>query len=128
MINFSGLAALLTGLMYKDKLTTRRKTTVINPDGSKGSAVLNSFLEDEPCLVHERTSDSSKDDSKDVAPSEISVIVFCPPHLDITKGDFLELSVFGENGKLKKIIKGFAGYPNYHQDHLEISVYEWKVD
>ena len=128
MINFSGLAFLLTGLMYKDRMKTKRQTTVKNPDGSKGSPVLDSFLADEPCLVHERTSDSSKDDSKDVAPREISVIVFCPPHLDIVKGDFLELSVLDAVGNLKKVIKGFAGSPNFHQDHLEIKLSEWSVD
>lgn len=127
VIRFGALSFILNSLMYKDLLTAQRGEGEKNSDGSEGSGVLNSFLENEPCLVHETSSDSSKDDNRDVAYQQTSVVIFCSINTCILKGDFLILSVRDENGKVVKTIKGYAGSPNYHQDHLEIKLYEWSV-
>lgn len=127
VVRFNTLSYILSGLLYKDRLTAQRGEGEKNSDGSEGSGVLNSFLENEPCLVHETSSDSSKDGNKDVAYKEISVVVFCSANTGIKKGDFLILSVTNIDGEVVKTIKGFAGSPTYYQDHIEIKLHEWSV-
>ena len=130
VIKFGNLGnKLLTNLMYKDRLTCHKKesSTTRNPDGSISSKLLHSFLQNEPCLVHETTEDYSKDGNLDVARQEVVVTVYCSNLLDIKRGDFLELSVLNDMQEVTKLIKGYAGQPTQYPDHLEINLYDWKV-
>ena len=127
VIRYGQLGKLLVGLMYKDKLTVDKMETEINPDGSKSSKLLDSFLQNEPCLVVETTKDSSRDDNKDVARQQLTVTVHCASNLDISKGDILTLSVMDDYGNVRKTIKGNAAQPCFYPDHLEIDLYDWKV-
>lgn len=130
VIKFGNLGnKLLVNLMYKDKLTRQRTESdnTRNPDGSNSSKLLHSFLQNEPCLVHETTEDYSKDDNLDVARQEVVVTVYCSNLLDIVRGDFLELSVLDDTEQVKKVIKGYAGQPTHYPDHLEINLYDWEV-
>lgn len=99
----------------------------INPDGSKSSELLDSFLQNEPCLVVETTKDSSQDDNKDVTRQQITVTVYCNSSLEISQGDILVLSVMDDNGNVRKTIKGYAAQPCFYADHLQIDLYDWKV-
>lgn len=129
VIKYGGLGALLASLMYKDTLEAfgeadkRRR----NPDGSQSSALLNSFLKDEPCLVQETTQDSSRDGNMDVARQETVVTVFCRQDCGIKKGNVLILSITDDNGQVIKKIEGHAAEPTFFPDHLEINLYDWKV-
>ena len=127
MIKYGNLGGLLVGLMYKDRLNATKKTTVINSDGSKDSKLLDSFLQNEPCLVCETTKDSSRNDNLDVAYQELTVSVYCSSELDIQQGDVLELSVMDDFGNVRKTIKGFAAQPTFFSDHLQIDLYDWSV-
>ena len=127
MIKYGSLGGLLVNLMYKDKLTASRKETVRNSDGSKDSKLLDSFLQNEPCLVCETTKDSSRNDNLDVAHQELTVTVYCSSKLDIKQGDVLELSVMDDYSNVRKTIKGFAAQPTFFSDHLQIDLYDWSV-
>ena len=127
MIKYGNLGGLLVNLMYKDKLTASRKETQRNSDGSMGSKVLDSFLHDEPCLVHETTKDSSRNGNLDVTHQELTVTVHCSSKLEIRQGDALKLSVMDDFGNIRKTIKGFAGQPSFYPDHMEIDLYDWSV-
>ena len=113
--------------MYKDKFTLNKQETTINPDGSKSSRLLDSFLQNEPCLVVETTKDSSRDGNKDVARQQTTITVHCSNKYDISKGDILILSIMDDNGNVRKTIKGPAAQPCFYPDHLQIDLYEWKV-
>lgn len=127
VIKYGQLGNLLVNLMYKDRFTLNKQEKVLNPDGSKSSKLLDSFLQNEPCLVVETTKDSSRDGNKDVTRQQITVTVHCASNYDISKGDILILSVMDDNGKVIKTIKGSAGQPCFYPDHLQIDLYEWKV-
>ena len=128
VIRYGKLGNLVANLMYKDLMTvTRKGEQERNPDGSMSSKLLDSFLQNEPCLVRETTNDSSRDDNLDVARKEIVVKVYCHNKHQIHKGDILELSVLDDEGLLMKQIKGFAGQPCFYPDHQEIDLYDWTV-
>ena len=127
MIRYAQLGTILASLMYKDRLTVNKQTTELTPDGSKSSKLLDSFLQNEPCLVVETTKDSSRDDNKDVARQQVTITVYCASDYDISRGDILILSVMDEYGNVKKTLKGPAAQPCYYPDHLEIELYDWKV-
>lgn len=127
VIKYGQLSNLLINLMYKDRFTLNKQETELNPDGSKSSKLLDSFLQNEPCLVVETTKDSSRDGNKDVARQQTTIKVHCASNYDISRGDILILSVLDDNGNVRKTIKGPVGQPCYYPDHLEIDLYEWKV-
>lgn len=129
VIKFGNLGNLLSNLIYKDRLSCTKKESgnTRNPDGSNSSKLLHSFLQNEPCLVHETTEDYSKDGNLDVVRQEVVVTVYCSNLLNITRGDFLELSVLDDNEQVRKVIKGYAAQPVHYPDHLEINLYDWKV-
>lgn len=127
VIRISSLSNILSALMYKDKLSSTRKVTQKQEDGSKGSLFLDSFLNDEPCLVHQTSGDYSQNSRKDVARKESNVRIFCSNKLDIIKGDYLILSIMSDDNTVEKTIKGFAAQPNYFADHLEIDLHDWSV-
>lgn len=127
VIKYGQLGNLLVNLMYKDRFTLNKQETALNPDGSKSSKLLDSFLQNEPCLVVETTKDSSKDGNKDVTRQQTTVTVHCASDYDISKGDILILSIMDDNSNVRKTIKGSAGQPCFYPDHLEIDLYEWKV-
>lgn len=127
VIKYGHLASLLVCLMYKDRFTVNKKETQINPDGSKSSKLLDSFLQNEPCLVVETTKDSSRDGNMDVARQQVTVKVHCASGYDISRGDILILSVLDDQGNIVKTIKGFAAQPCNYADHMEIDLYDWKV-
>lgn len=129
VIKYSGLCVLLASLMYKDRLEAFGEADKRgrNLDGSQGSALLNSFLKDEPCLVEETTQDSSRDGNMDVARQETVVRVFCRHDCGIKKGNVLILSIRDDNGQVVKKIEGHAAQPTFFPDHLEIDLYDWKV-
>lgn len=127
VIKYGQLGNLLVNLMYKDRFTLNKQETVLNPDGSKSSKLLDSFLQNEPCLVVETTKDSSRDGNKDVTRQQTTVTVHCASDYDISKGDILILSIMDDNGNVRKTIKGSAGQPCFYPDHLQIDLYEWKV-
>lgn len=127
MIMYGQLGNLLASLMYKDKMTVHKTESVKNPDGSKSSKFLDSFLLDEPCLVVETTKDSSKDDNRDVTRQQITVTAYCKSNLNISQGDILVLSVMDDSGNVRKTIKGTAAQPCFYPDHLQIELYDWKV-
>lgn len=127
VIKYGQLGNLLVNLMYKDRFTLNKQATELNPDGSKSSKLLDSFLQNEPCLVVETTKDSSRDGNKDVTRQQTTVTVHCASNYDISKGDILILSIMDDNGNVRKTIKGSAGQPCFYPDHLEIDLYEWKV-
>lgn len=127
VIRINPLSTILAGLMYKDRLSSTRGVTQKQEDGSKGSLFLDSFLSDEPCLVHQTSGDYSQSGRKDVSRKEMTVRVFCSCDLDIIKGDYLTLYIMGDNNEVKKVVNGFAAQPNYFSDHLEIDLYDWSV-
>lgn len=127
VIKYGQLGNLLVNLMYKDRFTLNKQETALNPDGSKSSKLLDSFLQNEPCLVVETTKDSSRDGNKDVTRQQTTVTVHCASNYDISKGDILILSIMDDNGNVRKTIKGSAGQPCFYPHHLEIDLYEWKV-
>lgn len=127
VIKYGQLGNLLVNLMYKDRFTLNKQATELNPDGSKSSKLLDSFLQNEPCLVVETTKDSSRDGNKDVTRQQTTVTVHCASNYDISKGDILILSIMDDNGNVRKTIKGSAGQPCFYPDHLQIDLYEWKV-
>lgn len=127
VIKYGQLGNLLVNLMYKDRFTLNKQETELNPDGSKSSKLLDSFLQNEPCLVVETTKDSSRDGNKDVTRQQTTVTVHCASNYDISKGDILILSIMDDNGNVRKTIKGSAGQPCFYPDHLQIDLYEWKV-
>lgn len=127
VIKYGMLGNLLANFMYKDKLTAIRGKQTRNPDGSMGSEFLDSFLQDEPCLVQETVNDSSRDDNLDVARQELTVTIYCGTNCNILRGDVLKLSVMDDNNNVKKVIVGNAGQPSYFPDHLEIDLYDWRV-
>lgn len=127
VIRFGALSKVLSGLMYKDRLSSRRKIKEKQEDGSIGSLFLDSFLSDEPCLVHQTSGDYSQNSRKDVARKEMTVRIFCSNELDIIKGDELILSIMSEDNKVAKKVTGFAAEPTYFNDHLEIDLYDWSV-
>lgn len=127
VIRFGALSKVLSSLMYKDRLSSRRKIKEKQEDGSTGSLFLDSFLNDEPCLVHQTSGDYSQNSRKDVARKEMTVRIFCSNKLDIIKGDELILSIMSEDNKVAKKVTGFAAEPTYFNDHLEIDLYDWSV-
>ena len=127
VIRFGALSKVLSSLMYKDRLSSRRKIKEKQEDGSTGSLFLDSFLNDEPCLVHQTSGDYSQNIRKDVARKEMTVRIFCSNELDIIKGDELILSIMSEDNKVAKKVTGFAAEPTYFNDHLEIDLYDWSV-
>ena len=127
VIHFGALSKVLSSLMYKDRLSSRRKIKEKQEDGSTGSLFLDSFLNDEPCLVHQTSGDYSQNSRKDVARKEMTVRIFCSNELDIIKGDELILSIMSEDNKVAKKVTGFAAEPTYFNDHLEIDLYDWSV-
>lgn len=127
VIRFGALSKVLSSLMYKDRLSSRRKIKEKQEDGSTGSLFLDSFLNDEPCLVHQTSGDYSQNSRKDVARKEMTVRIFCSNELDIIKGDELILSIMSEDNKVTKKVTGFAAEPTYFNDHLEIDLYDWSV-
>ena len=128
VIRYGKLSDLVASMMYKDIMTVKRKGEAQrNPDGSMSSKLLDSFLQNEPCLVRKTTNDSSRDDNLDVARKEIVVRVYCHTKHQILKGDILELSVLDDEGLLMEKIEGHAGQPAWYPDHLEIEIYDWKV-
>lgn len=129
VVKIGYLGNLLGSLLYKDRLTRTRvgKDDTRNPDGSMRAKVLDSFLLEEPCLVHETANDSSRDGNLDIAVQEVTITVFCSNSCDIVRGDVLKLSVMDDNGQVRKVITGKAAQPTYYPDHLEIDLYEWKV-
>lgn len=127
VIRFGALSKVLSSLMYKDRLSSRRKIKEKQEDGSTGSLFLDSFLNDEPCLVHQTSGDYSQNSRKDVARKEMTVRIFCSNELDIIKGDELILSIMSEDNKVAKKVTGFAAEPTYFNDHLEIDLYDWSV-
>ena len=128
VIKYGKLGNILTALMYRDRMTVQRfKDGEVNPDGSQSSDLLSSFLQDEPCLVHETKRDSPEGDDKDVARQEVRLMVFCSSKCDIHTGDILTLSILDDDGNVRKVIEGYAGQPTYYPDHLEIWMYDWKV-
>lgn len=127
MIKYGNLSNLLVGLMYKDRFTLNKQETVTNSDGSKSSKLLDSFLQNEPCLVVETTKDSSRDGNKDVARQQTTLKIHCASNYDISRGDILILSVMDDAGNVRKKFKGSAGQPCFYPDHLEIDLYDWKV-
>lgn len=129
VIKIGKFGKFLKSFVYKDRLNAIKTNDneVRNPDGSIGSELLDSFLQNEPCLVYKKAKDASRDDNLDVSSQEITVTVFCSSHCAIERGDILELSVLDDDGQVKEIIKGKAGHPAFFPDHLEIDLYQWKV-
>lgn len=127
VIKYGNLGNILTKLMYKDRMKAERVQTQYNSDGSQSSSGLYSFLQDEPCLVHEVKRDSPEGDVRDVIRQEVRLMVFCSSNCKIIAGDILTLSVIAENGQLHKTIVGYSGQPTFYPDHAEITMYDWKV-
>lgn len=127
VIKHGRLGNILTALMYKDRLTVHREQEGLNPDGSQSSDILNSFLQNEPCLVHETKKDSPEGKDKDVAKQEVRLIVFCSNKAKILTGDILTLTILDDYGGVQKVIEGYAGQPCYYADHQEIIMFDWKV-
>lgn len=127
VIQYGKLGAILVALMYKDRMKVERWKDTTNPDGSKGTEVLDSFLVDVPCLVNETRKDSPKDDNLDVSRQDILLSVYCPTDSGVTVGDVLTLSIMGDDGKVLNVIETVATAPSYYPDHMEIRCFEWKV-
>lgn len=127
VIKYGKLGNILTALVFKDRMTIERWEDKINPDGSHGSQVLNSFLVDEPCLVNETTKDSPKDFTPDVTRQQTLISVYCPPHCGVKIGDILKLKVLDDNGNILKEIVGHTNNPTLYPDHMEIRLMDWKV-
>lgn len=127
VIKYGHLGAIVAALMFKDRMKVERWSDGTNPDGSKGSQVLSSFLENEPCLVNETTKDSPKDDNKDVSKQQTLLSVYCSHKCGVKTGDVLTLSVMDDDGNVMKTIEVASARPTYYPDHMEIHCYEWKV-
>ncbi len=127
VVKYGKLGNLLTSLVYKDRMKIERWKTEINPDGSEGSQVLDSFLIDEPCLVNETTKDSPKDDNLDVIQQKTLISVYCSPTCGVSVGDVLTLSVLDDNKNVQKEIVAVCNSPTYYPDHMELRLLDWKV-
>jgi hypothetical protein len=128
VIRYGHLGAILTTLVYKDRMTAERWVEELNPDGSVGSKVLDSFLIDEPCLVNETTKDSPKGFTYDVPLQNTLMSVYCSPDCGVKAGDILTILVMGDDGNIQKTIEAEATRPCFMPDHAEIRLYEVKVN
>ena len=127
VIKYGHLGAIVAALMFKDRMKVERWVDGINPDGSKGSQVLSSFLDNEPCLVNETTKDSPKDDNMDVSRQQTLLSVYCSSKCGVINGDVLTLSIMDDDGNVVKTIEVTSARPTYYPDHMEIHCHEWKV-
>jgi len=127
VIKYGKIGNILSTIAFKDRMDVIRKQEIVNPDGSLGSQVLDSFLVNEPCLVNETTKDSPKDRTLDVTRQQTLLSVYCSPRSGIRMGDVLSISVLDDDGSVLKKIEAVCNNPTFYPDHMEIRLMDWKV-